>query len=379
MNTTAKLLRDNVLEIMELWQNKVKIDVSAARDANAIALFDHLPNIINDIADIMDRYEDIKDIDTDKKYLEIIENSLHHGRNRAASTNYTVEQVVHEYIIFSRILSTYIHDHNIYDPKTSDLLKYVIDTAILKSVSAFSRSIQEMQEKLVGTIAHDIRNPLSAAKLSLEMIEQDKSGNYTEKAGIAAKKSVEKALNLIEGLMNGITVKAGEGMMLSFSKTDILKDIEWVVEESKNVYTNPIILHSNAKEITGIFDGTAIRRLLENLIGNAVKYGLSSKEITVAVRNDEETVEIEIHNFGNPIPKEKQKHIFQFMNSENSDAKSVAGSWGMGLTLAQIVTEAHGGDIDLTSDEENGTSFNITLIKYANEIGNRRAKLNFAT
>ena len=366
---------------MELWQNQVKKDVLAARDSNAIALFDHLPNFINDIADIMDRYEDVKDIEdinSDKKYIEIIENSLHHGRNRAASANYTVEQVVHEYIIFSRILSAYIYSHNIYEPKMSDLLKYVIDTSILKSVGAFSRSIQEMQEKLVGTIAHDIRNPLSAAKLSLEMMEQDKSGNYTEKAGIAAKKSVAKALNLIEGLMNGITVRAGEGMMLSFSKTDILKDIEWVIEESQNVYTNPIILNSNAEEINGIFDSIAIRRLLENLIGNAVKYGLPSKEITVSVRDDEETVEIEIHNHGNPIPKEKQKHIFQFMNSENSNEKSVAGSWGMGLTLAQIVTEAHGGDIDLTSDEVNGTSFNITLIKYANETGNRRAKLNLA-
>lgn len=377
MNKTAHILRNNISEIMEIWQEKVKKDVPAAKYANAIALYDHLPNIINDIADIMERHHHFDDLPNDTSYSEILENSVHHGRHRATTTNYTVEQVVHEYIIFHRTLSEFIALHTKYNEKTTNLLKYIIETSILKSVGSFSLSLQEMQEKLIGTIAHDIRNPLSAAQLALEMIRQDKSGKWTEKMLVAADRSVRKALGLIEGLMNGITVKAGEGMLLDFEEIDVLKDIQWVHAESLEVYTNEIILTCDAATIHGIFDSTAVRRLLENLIGNAVKYGFSRRPITISIIDDLETVELRVHNYGNAIPIEKQEQIFNFMDSAEKDQNAAAGSWGMGLTLTQIVAEAHGGDINLISNEEDGTTFIVTLLKQFNEPGKKRAKLNF--
>ncbi|MBK5212827.1 MAG: HAMP domain-containing histidine kinase [Flavobacteriaceae bacterium] len=377
MSKTAKVLRENIPEIMDLWQHQVIKDVPAAKDANAIALFDHLPNIIMDIADLMERSDKMTDINADKTYSEIIENSVTHGRHRATTAHYTVEQVVHEYIIFHRTLSKYISAHGGYDQQMSHLLKYVIETSILKSVGAFSLAIQEMQEKLIGTLAHDIRNPLSAAQLALQMMEQDKTGKWTEKTRKMAQSSVKKAIDLIEGLMNGISVKAGEGMMLYFEETDLIKDIKLVHAECKEVYTNKINLECEAEKIEGIFDSTAIRRLLENVIGNAVKYGLSEKPITISITDEEDAVEIKVHNFGNPIPEEKQEQIFKFMGTAKKDKKSVSGSWGMGLTLAQIVAEAHGGDINLLSDKKTGTTFIITLIKQFNEPGKKRARLSF--
>jgi signal transduction histidine kinase len=234
-----------------------------------------------------------------------------------------------------------------------------------------------MQEKLIGTLAHDIRNPLAAAQLSLEMMEQDKTGKWAKKTRIAAQRGVKKAISLIEGLMDGITIQAGEGMMLNFENTDLLKDIKWVHAESKEVYTNDINLDCKVEKIEGIFDSTAIKRLLENLIGNAVKYGNKKKPITISVIDEKEAVEIKVHNYGKPIPETKQKQIFKFMNSAEKDKNSVLGSWGMGLTLTQIVAEAHGGDINLISDEKTGTTFIVNLIKQFNEPGKRRAKLSF--
>lgn len=377
MNKTAKVLRENIPEIMDLWQHQVIKFVAAAKDANAIALFDHLPNIIMDIADLMERSDIMADINTDKKYSEILGNSVTHGRHRATTEYYTVEQVVHEYIILHRTLSEFIMLHGVYNQQMSDLLKYVVETSILKSVGSFSLAIQEMQEKLIGTLAHDIRNPLAAAKLSLEMMEQDKTGKWTEKTRKAAQQSVMKAINLIEELMNGITVKAGEGMMLHFESIDLINDIKWVYEESKELYTNEINLECDVEQIEGIFDSTAVRRLLENLIGNAVKYGFAKKPITITITDEKDAVEIKVHNFGDPIPEEKQEQIFKFMGTAKKNKNSVSGSWGMGLTLAQIVAEAHGGDINLMSDKIIGTTFIITLIKHFNVPGKKRAKISF--
>lgn len=377
MDKPAQILRENNAEIMKTWQGQVVQVVSASRESDAGTLYDHLPNIINDIADLMARYDRMEDINEDKKYIEILENSEKHGRQRAVTAHYTVDQIVHEYIVLHRTLSGFLISHDGYDQKVSDLLKYVIETSILKSVGSFSRSIEEMQEKLIGTLAHDIRNPLSAARLALQMMEEDKDGMWGEKMLAASRRSVDRALGLVEGLLDGITVKSGEGMMLDFENVDILKDIRSVHAESREVYASEINLECRQSEITGVFDRTAIRRLIENLITNAVRYGGAKRPVTINVRDSGDAVHIGVHNHGNPISQERQGHIFKFLGQENKGNRPVSRSWGMGLTLAQMVAEAHGGGIGLKSNEETGTLFDVTLYKHHNEPGKRRTKLIF--
>jgi hypothetical protein len=153
--------------------------------------------------------------------------------------------------------------------------------------------------------------------------------------------------------------------------------MKFVHAESKEVYTREINLEYNAKKIIGIFDKTAVKRLVDNLIGNAVKYGSIDKPITISIEDKKDAVAIKVHNWGNPIPPSKQEQIFKFMGSAKRNKKSASASWGMGLTLTQIVAEAHGGDINLESDEKTGTTFTVNLIKQFNEVGKRRAKLTF--
>jgi hypothetical protein len=377
MEKASKILRENNAEIMKIWQNQVVQEVLASKESDSIALYNQLPDLINDIARLMMRYDKMDGFNKDEKYMEILKTSEEHGKQRSTKIYYTAEQVVHEYIIFHRTLSEFLISHNGYSEKVSDLLKYVIETSILKSVGSFSRSIQDMQEKLIGTLAHDIRNPLAAAQLSLEMMKQDKTGKWIDKSRIAAQRSVKKAINLIEGLMNGITVKSGEGMLLTFESSDLIKEMKFVHAESKEVYTREINLEYNAKKIIGIFDKTAVKRLVDNLIGNAVKYGSIDKPITISIEDKKDAVAIKVHNWGNPIPPSKQEQIFKFMGSAKRNKKSASASWGMGLTLTQIVAEAHGGDINLESDEKTGTTFTVNLIKQFNEVGKRRAKLTF--
>jgi len=375
MKKSAKLLREYISQIMEKWECEVKKTVPAARAANSIALYDHLPNIIQDIADIMERHVGINDVSSDKTYYEILENSSYHGRHRANTSNYTVEQVIQEYIIFHRTLSEFLKSKHGYNEEVSDLLKYVIETSILKSVGTFSRAIQEMQEKLIGTLAHDIRNPLSVAQLSFELIKSDLEGKWSEKIRSSGEQNVRKALSLIEGLMNGITVKAGEGMMLDFEETDLLEEIEWIQKEANEVYANKIELRCDENEILGVFDPTAVRRLLENLISNAVKYGTTADPITITAKNQSDCIIIGVHNNGNPISEERQSHIFKFLERDNINRSVSNKSWGMGLTLALIVADAHGGTISLTSTKDEGTLFEVKLVKYFNEPGKRRTKL----
>ena len=377
MKKVTRVLRDNSQNILSEWERLVLIHVEATRKSNKIALYDHIPNILEDIIDILQRH-DVMDWDLEDPKMDKIEtNSVEHGRHRASSADFTADQILHEYMIFHNVIIRILNKNNITDNNVLHLLKCCIDTAMLKSTQAFAKSIREMQSKLVGTLAHDIRNPLAAARLGIEMFSLRTGAEHVAKVQKMTMKSVDKALEMIEGLLDSITVSAGEGMMLVFTESNIYPDIQTIYEEACTVHSEEIILECKDKKLNGIFDATAIRRALENLITNAVKYGDSKRPITVKVEKEsDEFLNLSVHNYGPSIPKEKQKDIFSFLKLGESKPNRKLQSWGIGLTLVKMVAEAHGGKVTLESSEEHGTEFNLNISRTVNEPGKQRTKLN---
>jgi len=375
MKRIAQLLTDKHQEIINIWAKDVLKDVSAAKDANRIALHDHIPNILDDVIDIINRHDNVDNYVNDDRIDQIVANSEEHGRHRATSSNYTVDQIIHEYMIFNNVIIRMVNENGIYDQAGLHLIKCCIDNAILHSVASFSESIQEMQNKLVGTLAHDIRNPLAAARMAIEMLNYDAGAERFDRVKKMTYSSVNKAIDLVEGLLDSISVKAGEGIMLSYSDVNIFKELKTVYEEACEVFSEEIIFNCENEALNGVFDPTALRRLLENLISNAVKYGHSEKPITIAIKDDEDWLNISVHNFGEPIPKEKQKEIFNFLEHGKQHRANKMQSYGIGLTFVKMVTEAHNGNVNLKSEEGFGTEFTVKIHKKSTQPGKKRTQL----
>ncbi|TVZ26125.1 hypothetical protein JM83_1074 [Gillisia sp. Hel_I_86] len=376
MRKTARVLKNKHGEIIAIWEKEVLEQVKAAPSTNKIALHDHVPNILDDIISIMNSHENTDHYLSDNKIHQIEENSLEHGRHRATSPNYTVDQIIQEYMIFNNVIIRVLHENKVTEESLFHLIKCAIDKAMLNSVSSFTESIQEMQNKLIGTLAHDIRNPLAAARMAIEMLAYEAGEERFKKVKKMSYNSVNKAIDLIEGLLDSITVKAGEGIMLSFSEMDLNEDIQTVYEEACEVFSEEIILEKKDEPIKGVFDATAVRRLLENLVTNAIKYGQSDKPVVIKIKNEAEWLNISVHNYGNPIPLEKQEDIFTFLNHGKQQREKELKSYGIGLTLVKMVAEAHGGTVSLRSKEDFGTEFQIKLNKHSNVPGKKRAILN---
>ncbi len=375
MKKSAQIIKSSSEKIMKDWERYVVENISASNATNPLALRNQLPHLLNDVAEIMNRYDDFEEVKSNEHYEEIIKNSLDHGRHRATSTHYTVSQIIEEYIAFHRILTNTLRDQDVYTTEVGILLKYTIETAMLNSASSFTDSLQHMREKLIGTLAHDIRNPLSTAYLFIETLRYEDGKERFDKAQKMTLKSLSKSIGLIEGLLDAISVKAGEGITLDFKKVNIAKDIRWVYNEASEIYLNPIKFDYNGNEIVGVFDDTAIRRIVENLVTNATKYGRRNSPVVIKLRDKGKNVMISVHNEGNPIPKQNQVHIFNFLRTEKKKKNSLK-SWGMGLTLVKIVAEAHGGYVELVSNKEEGTTFTIILNKQSNTVGKMKSELN---
>ena len=125
-------------------------------------------------------------------------------------------------------------------------------------------------------------------------------------------------------------------------------------------------------ECIGFWYEEGLIRIIENLISNAIKYGLKNSPVTISVSQDTHFANVNVHNEGKPIPDEEKKILFQqFKRSKDVEAKV---GWGLGLTVVLSMVEAHGGTIEVQSDAQNGTSFVFKLPKTPK--GPRNAKVN---
>ncbi|MDN3593549.1 sensor histidine kinase [Zunongwangia endophytica] len=379
MKKASEILFSQNHQIIEEWEKRAKKEILASKNTEQLVLRNQLPHLLDGIADIMSRYKEFEHVKEDENYEEIINNSIDHGRHRATSSQYTVKHILEEYILFHRVITDVLRKNDCYTAEVGILLKYTLETAMLNSADSFNNSLQDMRQKLVGTLAHDMRNPISAALFAIDIMRYEHGEERFNKVKKMTERSLRKSIELMEGLLDAISVQAGDGITLNFDEIDLLKDIKWVRDEAQEVYDNKIELVAPDTEIKGVFDGTAIRRVLENLINNGVKYGSLDQPITVKVDEDESQVSLKVHNSGDSIPEEKQEKIFDFLNSSHDEKTGQHKSWGMGLTLVKIVAEAHGGNAKISSNEKDGTTFTITLEKFLNIPGRTTSKLNYVS
>lgn len=377
MQKAAAVIENSKLEIIELWVKRVREELPAPNETTDPVLRNHLPLLLDDIIAIMKRFDNFELNSELKNFDGMLDTSIGHGRHRSSSSGYDVEQLLREYIILHRILSDKLRTADAFSPEVTDLLKYVIENSMLYSVAAFNKSIREIQQQLLGVLAHDIRNPASIAYSSIGMMQQDDDPGRFQKIKDMSKNSIKRALDLLEDLLETVTVQAGEGMTLHFAERNLLEYIQSVHGEASAIYSNEVILDCDEEEIIGAFDSAMIRRVLENIINNAVKYGGRDTPVTISVKDASEKVMISVHNHGNPIPEEEQKKIFEFLNTSKGRGPRRLKSWGMGLSLVEAVAKAHGGYLELESNEAQGTTFTLVLSK-TEKPGTVKTTLNFA-
>lgn len=378
MQEAAGIIEANKKEILDEWVKAVREELKAPRETTDIVLRNHVPLLLDDIIKIMKSYDNFRITEEKNNFEGMLDRSIGHGRHRSSTSGYNVEQVLREYIILHRILTALFRENKSYSAEIADIVKYVIENSMLYSIAAFTRSIDEFRQKMLGILVHDLRNPISAAYLAIGALKQEDEAERFTKLKEMTKSNMDRSLQLIEDLLESVTnTSAGEGLTMEFAEKDLVRYVESVYDEASEIYTNEIILKCDKEMIMGIFDCTMIRKVLENIINNAVKYGARGTPVTISVEDSSAYVNIAVHNEGNPIPEEKQKEIFKFLTTSNGSGLKKLKSWGMGLTIVKAVARGHGGHLKLESSVAHGTTFSLVLGKYKNEPGKVKTSLNF--
>ncbi len=114
-------------------------------------------------------------------------------------------------------------------------------------------------------------------------------------------------------------------------------------------------------------DAELLAQVIQNLVGNAVKFSGGESPITLSLRQTDELVELEISNRGETIPEEGHEKIFErFYRADQAHSRKIDGS-GLGLSLAREIARAHGGSLTLADFKEGVTTFRLTLPQVTTE------------
>jgi signal transduction histidine kinase len=348
----ASQLREKSPEILKIWEEWVRKDQTVLAKIDSLSLKNSLQEVIQNLADILDH----------KAYA--VESSLlrDHGIYRANFPDYTIDKMISEYNYLRKAIFYCLRVEK-FSEKEKEIITQTIEEGIAQAALGFAKRQFEMREHFIATLAHDLRNPLTAAKASAQLIT--KVVDKPEKVKLLSMKivdTIERADHLISDLLDSNLARLGKEFTLVISNTDLRKTIQESIDEVSTIHGNRFD-YFGPQELWGFWDSSLLQRTISNLLTNAVKYGFADKKITIKAYQENNWIYVSVHNFGEPINNEVEKHIFDSFCQKNESQKSNGKSWGIGLYLVNGAVHAHGGSISLSSNQEDGTTFTICIPK----------------
>lgn len=225
------------------------------------------------------------------------------------------------------------------------------------------KEIEELKEDFVATLTHDLKVPILAEKNMLNFLLDKRFGELNEKqteALLHLKNSNKELVELVEIILE--TYKLNETKIeLNLEETNVNSLIEETIEEMKPIADTDSIQIKYWTEFDRKIklDKFYMKRVLKNLILNAISFSNPSSAVDVALCNDDKNIYIKITNYGKGIKKEELKHVFDKYYTTAKKFRKVGT--GLGLYLSNKIIQAHKGRIFIESQDHEYTTFIIEL------------------
>ncbi len=234
--------------------------------------------------------------------------------------------------------------------------------AVLRDIT-YLKELDEMKSEFVATVSHDLRAPLTfmrgyAAMIPMVGEVSPKQKRYVDKIMVG----IEQMTELIDDLLDLGRIEAGVGLM---SEPCRLDDIIVALVDSMHAQAKAkgLTLRLDRTEDVTIVIGDAalLRRVLSNLVDNAIKYTPEGGEVTVSWETRGNRVLISVADTGIGITKADQVRLFEkFSRIKRRETINIKGS-GLGLAIVKSIVERHQGRVWVESELDQGSTFYVEL------------------
>ncbi len=228
------------------------------------------------------------------------------------------------------------------------------------------QELEGLRDDLKNMIVHDLRTPLTSVITGMQTLELigDLDSTQREMVSIAISGG-ELLLGMINDLLEVEKMESGT-MVLDNTLLDAAALVDSAVRQVAALAENEELMLSRQLETDlPAFRGdkTKLRRVLVNLLGNAIKFTPSGGTLTIAARLEasDQSLVFSVRDTGEGIPAEAFEHIFEKFGQVASRHGGRTMSTGLGLTFCRLAVEAHGGHIHVESVPGEGSVFSFTL------------------
>jgi two-component system, sensor histidine kinase and response regulator len=230
------------------------------------------------------------------------------------------------------------------------------------------RELEQMRDTLSHMIVHDIRSSLTAVVWALRMLmredaERPLTPEQRSRCLASAMSSTGEVLEMAGSVLDVNRLEEGR-MPLAIAPHPVRPLIDEAVDSlGVMLRGNPLVIDTGDPSPVVQCDRDIVRRVLLNLLYNAVKYSPSDGTITIEAAAGDECVRVSVTDRGSGIPHEVQDGVFGKYVQVDGDGRRVDGmhSSGLGLTFCKLAVEAHGGTIGVESELGSGSTFWFTL------------------
>lgn len=231
----------------------------------------------------------------------------------------------------------------------------------LREAKAELERERDLRELFVLALTHDLRTPLAAARFASQLLFR-KGNDPAEAQRLSASiaTSLERCERMISDLLDANQLRSGNKLSVELEPLELTDLVTDTLAELSTIYGGRFVLHA-PDSVQGNWSRLELRRLIENLCINGVKYGAAGRPVTVRVVASKGQVMVEFHNEGPPIPPEDQAKLFEPYHRRAEHQTGLARGWGLGLTVVKGIAEAHGGKVEVTSEADTGTLFRVLL------------------
>jgi len=223
------------------------------------------------------------------------------------------------------------------------------------------KELEELRDGLTHMIVHDLRSPLAGILMGLQLSQRADSDEERSEDVDRAIQAAKRMMDMVTALLDVNRMETGE-MPLERAEHDIREIVQEALDSLSGL-TKERDVETELPDhpVTAAVDREIVRRILANLVSNAIRFTPEQGSIRVRVAKDNGSVRVEIQDSGRGIPEEFREKIFEKFGQVEARQESQIHSTGLGLTFCKLAAEAHGGEIGVDSEVGNGSTFWFTL------------------
>ncbi len=225
--------------------------------------------------------------------------------------------------------------------------------------------INQRMTEFLGMATHDLRNPLSVILTYSEFLLETADSLDPQKREFLQiiHDSSRFMLHLVDDLLDFATIESGQ-LHLEKEPTDLV----WLIQN--NIARNQLLARKKNITITLeadadlpllLVDQGQIEQVMNNLVGNAIKFSYPETTILVKIKRENDTIVVFVHDQGPGIPPHEQDRLFKPFSRTSVQSTGGEKSTGLGLAITRKIIEAHNGRIWVTSKEGQGSTFAFSL------------------